>query len=85
MAYVITEVCVGNKDASCAEVCPVGCIHPEPGEAGFEAAEQLFIDPTAYIDCDACFSVCPVAAIHPADRIPAEHATSVTLNAACYG
>jgi NAD-dependent dihydropyrimidine dehydrogenase PreA subunit len=33
MTYVITEPCVGTLDASCAEVCPVDCIHPAPGEA----------------------------------------------------
>jgi Na+-translocating ferredoxin:NAD+ oxidoreductase RNF subunit RnfB len=31
MTYVITEPCVGTLDASCAEVCPVDCIHPRPG------------------------------------------------------
>ena len=28
MTYVITEPCVGVKDASCVDVCPVDCIHP---------------------------------------------------------
>ncbi len=32
MAYVITEACIGTKDASCTEVCPVDCIHPTPDE-----------------------------------------------------
>ncbi|MCL4495375.1 MAG: 4Fe-4S ferredoxin, partial [Firmicutes bacterium] len=28
MAHVITQRCVGVKDQSCVEVCPVDCIHP---------------------------------------------------------
>ena len=26
MSYVITEPCIGNKDSSCVQVCPVDCI-----------------------------------------------------------
>ncbi|MBQ11918.1 MAG: ferredoxin, partial [Planctomyces sp.] len=26
MPYVITEPCIGVKDAACLEVCPVDCI-----------------------------------------------------------
>ena len=32
MAYVIAEPCIGTKDNSCVEVCPVDCIHPTPDE-----------------------------------------------------
>ena len=28
MTYVITQPCVGVKDGSCVDVCPVDCIHP---------------------------------------------------------
>src|SRR5258708_30799581 len=41
MTYVITQPCVGVKDASCVDVCPVDCIHPAHSEAGFESTEQL--------------------------------------------
>ena len=27
MTYVIVEPCIGVKDASCVDVCPVDCIH----------------------------------------------------------
>ncbi|MEP7041053.1 MAG: ferredoxin, partial [Chloroflexota bacterium] len=27
MTYVIAEPCIGVKDASCVDVCPVDCIH----------------------------------------------------------
>ena len=50
MAYVITQPCIGTKDASCVEVCPVDCISLEDitGErtgwqawSGAQAAEAL--------------------------------------------
>lgn len=69
MAYLITDRCIGNKDASCAAVCPVDCIHPTPDEPGFAEAEQLFIDPSECIDCDACLEECPVDAVYAYDQI----------------
>jgi len=39
MSYVITEPCIGTKDKSCVDVCPVDCIHGEDED------KQLFIDP----------------------------------------
>ena len=42
MAYVITELCVGTLDTSCAQACPVDCIHPGPGETGAERATILY-------------------------------------------
>ena len=71
MTCVIAEPCVGVKDQSCVEVCPVDCIHPHQGEAGFEAAPQLYIDPEECIFCGACEPVCPVQAIFPEDAVPA--------------
>jgi len=70
MAYVISEPCSGAKDTSCVEVCPVDCIHPTPDEPGFDAADQLYIDPDECIDCDACVEACPVDAIAPEDMVP---------------
>ena len=34
MTYVIAEPCIGTKDLSCVEVCPVDCIHPAKGSRG---------------------------------------------------
>lgn len=70
MPYVIAEPCIGSKDASCVEVCPVDCIHPAPGEEGYEESEQLFIDPAECIDCNACLQACPVDACLPDDQLP---------------
>ncbi|SEB84234.1 FAD-dependent oxidoreductase [Rhodococcus koreensis] len=63
----MTHVVLGHccKDASCVRVCPQNCIHPAPGEAGFESAETLFIDPRSCIDCTACVEACPASAIKP--------------------
>ena len=57
MAYVITEPCIGTKDKSCVDVCPVDCIHGEDSD------KQLFIDPEVCIDCGVCEPECPPEAI----------------------
>jgi ferredoxin len=41
VTYVIAEPCIGTKDNSCVEVCPVDCIHPTPDEPDYEAQEML--------------------------------------------
>ena len=46
VAYIITEPCIGTKDASCVEVCPVDCI--------YEGGDQYYIHPDDCIDCGAC-------------------------------
>ncbi|MCL6595572.1 MAG: ferredoxin family protein [Firmicutes bacterium] len=84
MAYVITEACIGTKDASCVQVCPVDCIHPGPEEAGYADTDQLFIDPNVCIDCGACEPECPVNAIYPGDAVPPEFQSYVQKNAAFY-
>ncbi len=80
MAYVITEPCIGRKETSCVEVCPMDCIHPTPDEPGFEATDQLFIDPGECIDCDACVAACPVDAVMPKHQVPDAMQRFVTLN-----
>lgn len=81
MTYVINEPCIGEKDASCTEVCPVDCIHPAPAEPGFEECDQLYIDPDECIDCDACVEACPVDAITAEDAVPAEWFDYIAKNA----
>src|SRR5437868_5198843 len=63
MVYVITEPCIGVKDAACVDVCPVDCIHPTRNEPGFALATQLYIDPGECICCGGCEPECPVGAI----------------------
>ena len=66
MPYVITEPCVGVKDASCLDVCPVDCI------ATTDEADMYHIDPEICIDCSYCESVCPVNAIFDEFAVPAK-------------
>lgn len=75
MAYVIAEPCIGTKDASCVEVCPVDCIHATETDA------QYFIDPDECIDCGACVDPCPVDAIFPEDEVPEEWKSFIKVNA----
>jgi ferredoxin len=74
MAYIITEPCIGTKDASCVEVCPVDCI--------YEADEQYFIHPDECIDCGACEPECPVQAIFPDTDVPPEWTGYIEKNRA---
>ena len=75
MAYVICEPCIGTKDASCVEACPVDCIHTT------DDAEQYYIDPDTCIDCGACEPVCPVTAIYAESDVPAESQSFIQKNA----
>ena len=84
MTYVIAEPCIGTKDNSCVEVCPVDCIHPTPDEPDYDAVEMLFIDPEECIDCDACVEACPVDAIFAEDQLPEEWASFTERNAEYY-
>jgi NAD-dependent dihydropyrimidine dehydrogenase PreA subunit len=84
MAYVIAEPCIGTKDNSCVEVCPVDCIHPTPDEADYDAVEMLYIDPEECIDCDACVEACPVDACFAEDQLPDEWTKYTEINAEYY-
>lgn len=75
MTYVITAPCIGTKDASCVEVCPVDCIHTTDDDAIY------FIDPAECIDCGACEPACPVTAIFAEDDVPADQTAFTEINA----
>jgi NAD-dependent dihydropyrimidine dehydrogenase PreA subunit len=81
MTYVITQPCIGVKDASCVDVCPVDCIHPSSNEPGYEEAQQLFINPDECIDCGACEPACPVTAIYEESAVPEEWKSFIKINA----
>jgi NAD-dependent dihydropyrimidine dehydrogenase PreA subunit len=74
VTYVVTGLCIGSKDQSCVEVCPVDCI--------YEAAEMLVIHPGECIDCGACVPECPVEAIFAEEDLPAGAEDYVAINAA---
>jgi ferredoxin len=75
MTYVITESCIGVKDGSCADVCPVECIHTMPGD------HMYFIDPDECIDCGVCVPECPVDAIYPEEEVPEKYERFTIMNA----
>ena len=77
MAYVITEKCLGERYATCVEVCPVDCIHP--GE--YQGEEFMVIDPDACIDCSLCKPECPIDAIVAEDDLPEDQSEYLQLNA----
>ncbi len=74
MTYVIAEPCIGVKDGSCVEVCPVDCIHTD------DESDMYFIDPDECIDCGVCAEVCPVEAIFFEDDLPEQWASFLGLN-----
>jgi ferredoxin len=84
MTFVIAEPCIGTKDASCVDVCPVDCIHPTKDEPNFETAEMLYIDPAECIDCGACEPACPVEAIFEEEAVPEPWKAYTQKNAAYY-
>ena len=81
MPFIITDPCLGTKDTSCVDVCPVDCIHPRKDEPGFDAATMLYIHPEECIDCGACVPACPVAAIYDSiDSTPGSQKDLIEAN-----
>ncbi len=76
--YVITQPCVGVKDATCLEVCPVDCIHSTDDD------DQYFIDPEMCIACEQCALVCPVEAIFLDIDVPEKWQNFIDRNADFY-
>lgn len=91
MTYVVAEPCIGTKDRSCVEVCPVDCFYDyksdelnkkagkEPQKAGDTG--MLVIHPDECIHCGACEPECPVDAIFEDDDVPEQWADYTALNA----
>jgi ferredoxin len=84
MTYVIAQPCIGQKNTSCVDVCPVDCIHPTPGEPGFGEAEMLHIDPTECIDCGVCAEACPEDAVFADSELPLEWRDYERVNSAWF-
>ena len=72
MPFVIAEPCIGVKDKSCVEVCPVNCI--------YEGGDQYYIHPDECIDCQACEAACPVQAIFPDNGVPEKWKSFIEKN-----
>lgn len=90
MTYVVTKPCLGTKDRSCVEVCPVDCFYnikkkkynetfgmplTSEGEEG-----MLMIHPDECINCGACETECPVEAIFEDSGVPEEYKEFVKIN-----
>ena len=90
MAFVVTKACIGRKDRSCVEVCPVDCFYnikkkkyndmfsvglSPDGEEGL-----LVIHPDECINCGACESECPVEAIYEDSGVPEDLKAFVQIN-----
>ncbi len=78
MVFIITEPCIGVKDASCVNVCPVDCIQTTDKE------EMFFINPDECIDCAYCVTVCPVQAIFDEFTMPPTQRRFIQINRAFF-
>jgi ferredoxin len=76
MTYIIAEPCIGEKDRSCVDVCPVDCI--------YEGEDMLYIHPDECIDCGACEPECPVSAIFLDEDTPEEWHSYIEKNRAFF-
>lgn len=72
MTFVIMSPCVGIKDGTCVDVCPVDCIK--------EDETMFYIDPDECIACALCETVCPVDAIRHVDEVPEEEKNYIKIN-----
>ena len=90
MAYIVTLACLGTKDRSCVEVCPVDCFYnikkkkyndKYSKDAKDEDYGMLMIHPDECINCGACETECPVQAIYEDSGTPEELKEFIALNA----
>ena len=79
MTYTIIEACIGEKDRSCIDVCPVDCIHDDVHLDGNSEDESK--DKILYIDPDECKPACPFTAIFAEDDVPEEMQVYTEINA----
>lgn len=74
MTFVVTERCIGTKDQSCMDVCPVDCI--------YDVGQMVVIHPDECIECGACEPACPAEAIVADDALAGEDVGLAEVNAA---
>lgn len=90
MAYIITLNCLGTKDRSCVEVCPVDCFYnysnPNLNKkykralAKDDEPGMLVINPDECINCGACETECPVEAIYEDTGVPQDLQEFIKVN-----
>ena len=81
MTHIIFEPCIGVKDTSCVDVCPVDCIYGKDEEDW----DMLYIHPEECIDCGLCVDACPVQAILPLEEVPDGQDKYIALNYTIFG
>jgi len=59
MTFVITDICLGERYATCVSVCPVDCV--KPGD--YQGQPFMIIQPDVCISCGLCLPECPIGAI----------------------
>lgn len=74
MPFVISQACIGVKDRSCVEVCPVDCIHTDADD------RMCYVHPVDCIDCGVCEAACPVQAIFAAKDLPSDSIAFANIN-----
>jgi len=82
MTYVVTKLCLDNKDTACVAVCPVDCFY-EVKAPNDDLLDILYISPDECIDCAACEPACPWEAIFEGDAVPDVFEEDTALNARC--
>ena len=88
MTYVVTKPCIGTKDRSCVEVCPVDCFYnvkkkkynDKFGKVKDEDPGMLVIHPDECINCGACETECPVEAIFEDSGVPEDMKEFIKIN-----
>lgn len=80
MTHVVTHACVGVKDKSCTDVCPVDCIY---GSSDPDSS-RVHIHPEECIDCGLCIDACPVEAIFHEEEVPPTYRDKLLNEAAEY-
>ena len=74
MTYIITEPCIGVKDASCVDVCPLDCIHTTDEDP------MYYIDPDECIDCGRLRAGLPGHRNLPGGRVPEDQEKYIPIN-----
>ena len=87
MVYVIAEPCIGTKDTTCVDACPVDCIHPKkrPATTTIARASMRFPSFTSTRwSVSTAAPVCPsgpVSAMFTVDDLPEKWKHYTELNA----
>lgn len=81
MTHIVAEPCIGTKDTSCVDVCPIDCIYG----SWEDSCEQVYINPKECIDCGLCVDACPVEAIFPLEETPKKWQAYIEKNYAHFG